>query len=417
MKGGTPLKLSSLPYRINYLYSTSLTLIFLAMAIGMISYPSETIAGATSGLRIATFILLPSLLPFLILTEVLMGLGVVHFIGTLLEPLMRPIFRIPGMGAFAIAMSLSSGYLTGAIVTAKLRKDGMCSRVEAERLLSITNVSNPIFIFGAVSVGMFHSPQLGLVLALSHYSSCILVGLIFRFYGKSEENIDFSYLKNRNIFIRAFQEMYQTRLADGRPLGQLLGDSVHQAINNMFLISGFLILFSVMIKLLTVMGIVTILSTFIGGILSLWGFSPILAPSMVNGFMEVTLGSTMASQAVAPLWQKIVITSGIIAWSGLSVQAQVASIVSRTDIRLIPYLAARILHAVFAVLLSFLFIYPLNTMQSSLPTLAPAQSSTLLGSFSFSCLSFLTILLVLLVLTLIFSLLQKFKIVIYKITK
>jgi len=413
------LKLSGIGYRINYLYTTALTSLFVIIALGMIFFPSTTISGAVSGLKIFAFILVPALFPFLILSEILMGLGFVHFIGTLLEPLMRPIFRIPGMGAFAVAMSLASGYLTGAIITAKLRKDKMCTRIEAERLLAITNVSNPIFILGSVAVGMFKSPQLGLTLALAHYLACLLVGVVFRFYGKEEPSAQFQYPKGRHILIRAFQEMYQTRLADGRPLGQLLGESVQHAVNNMFLIGGFLILFSVIIRLLTVMGITQLLCLALAKFLIPLGISINLAPAIVNGFFEVTLGSTLAGQALAPLWQKVVIASSIIAWSGLSVHAQVTSIISRTDIRITPYLAARVLHTLFATILSFflfkvLFVSPYAL---ALPALASSKGNLLLNYFSFSFATLCIIILVFLLLALIFVFIQRLKIVIYKITK
>lgn len=37
-------------------------------------------------------VVFPSLLPFLILSELMLGLGVVHYIGVPFEPLMRPLF-------------------------------------------------------------------------------------------------------------------------------------------------------------------------------------------------------------------------------------------------------------------------------------------------------------------------------------
>ena len=48
--------------------------------------------------------------PFFAMSEIMIGLGVVHFMGVLVEPIMRPVFRIPGEGAFAVVMGLASGY-------------------------------------------------------------------------------------------------------------------------------------------------------------------------------------------------------------------------------------------------------------------------------------------------------------------
>lgn len=99
---------------------------------------------------------LPFITPiFFIVSELLIGFGVVTFIGTWLEPLMRPLFRVPGVGGFVWAMGLASGNPAGAKLTARLRKENKVNRIEAERLVSFTNSANPLFIFGAIAVGFF----------------------------------------------------------------------------------------------------------------------------------------------------------------------------------------------------------------------------------------------------------------------
>lgn len=40
----------------------------------------------------------PALLPFLIITELLRGMGVLHGLGALMEPLLRALLRLPGAG-------------------------------------------------------------------------------------------------------------------------------------------------------------------------------------------------------------------------------------------------------------------------------------------------------------------------------
>jgi Ni/Fe-hydrogenase subunit HybB-like protein len=80
-------------------YSMAFCAVFITIA--MVQYPKPTFDAAIMGLNLWWNVVFPSLLPFFILSEILMGLGVVHFIGVLLEPLMRPVFNVPGIGAFA----------------------------------------------------------------------------------------------------------------------------------------------------------------------------------------------------------------------------------------------------------------------------------------------------------------------------
>ena len=61
---------------------------------------------------------------------------------------MRPVFNVPGVGAFALSLGLASGYPMDAVITSKLKKNNLCSSIEAERLLAFSNTADPLFIFG-----------------------------------------------------------------------------------------------------------------------------------------------------------------------------------------------------------------------------------------------------------------------------
>ena len=73
-----------------------------------------------------------------------------------------------GSGAFALSMGMTSGYPTGAKITTDLYENGELTKIEAERLLSFTNTSGPLFIISSCGVGMFKSPQIGLLLFITH---------------------------------------------------------------------------------------------------------------------------------------------------------------------------------------------------------------------------------------------------------
>lgn len=338
-------------------YCMALCTVFITIA--MVTYPKDAFDSAIMGLNLWWNVVFPALLPFFILSEILMGLGVVHFIGVLLEPLMRPIFNVPGVGAFAMSMGLASGYPMDAVITCKFRKNQLCTAVEAERLLSFTNTADPLFMFGAVAVGMFGMPELGAAIALAHYISSFLVGVVFRFHGRSRDSFtQDSGAVSGNIIIRAFRALYNARQEDKRSTGQLLGDAVKSSMNTIMLIGGFIIVFSVFIRIMTVVGITEILNGMFATLLSLIGYSINLAPALVSGLLEIDLGTLAASQADAPLIQKVAIASAIIAWSGLSVHGQVASIVIESGIRMTPYMIGRLLHAVLAAIITVLMLGP-----------------------------------------------------------
>ena len=60
------------------------------MASALIIMPEESFEASVRGLDIWLEIVFPSLLPFLIISEMLIAFGVVKFLGVFLEPFMRP---------------------------------------------------------------------------------------------------------------------------------------------------------------------------------------------------------------------------------------------------------------------------------------------------------------------------------------
>jgi sporulation integral membrane protein YlbJ len=345
------------------------------LTLSLVIYPAEGVEAAISGLKVFWEVVLPSLLPFFVLSEMMLGMGVVHFLGVLLEPLMRPLFNVPGVGAFALSMGLAAGYPMDAVITGKFRRSGLCSKVEGERLLSFTNTADPLFIFGAVAVGMFGRPDLGVILALAHYIASFTVGIVFKFYKKDDRLVGNSStsISQTGIMRRAVRALFKAHQEDGRPFGRLLGDAVKESMATLLMIGGFIMLFSVIVKMLTVFGFFGMLSPILAGILGVFNIDPQLIHAVFNGILEIDLGSMAASRAAAPLMDKVIIASWIIAWSGLCVHGQVASVIHDTDIRMGPYIAARFLHGLFAAIYTWLLMRPLS------PVFAPLERHLAVG--------------------------------------
>src|SRR5690554_40780 len=162
--------------------SRAIALFIFGLTLMIVIYPEVAFQASLDGLTLWLQIVLPSLLPFFILADLLMGFGVVHFLGSLLEPIMRPLFRIPGAGGFAVAMAFAAGYPLGAKITGELARKKLITTVEAERLVSLAHTASPLFLIGAVAVGMFGRPELGVVLILSHYLGALFVGFCMRLH-------------------------------------------------------------------------------------------------------------------------------------------------------------------------------------------------------------------------------------------
>lgn len=409
---------------ISKLYQLFLPAIAVIITVSIIRFPDDAFKAAIEGLDVWFNIVLPALLPFFIGSQLLMGLGVVHFMGVLLEPLMRPLFNVPGAGSFVMAMGLASGYPVGAMLTGKLVKRKLCNVREAERLMSFSNTADPLFMVGAVAVGMLKDVRLGSIIALSHYISAVLLGIIMRFYAPKAEKTPSVVSSNlrENIIFKATRELVRARKEDNRPFGQLLGDCIKDSINSMLLILGFIILFSVIIRIITVAGFIGMISPFISIILKIFGMDVSLSPAILSGTFEITLGSKLASSASAPLIQRMIIISSIIAWSGLSVHFQVISMVSDTDIKILPYIFARFLHAILAGLVTYiLMVLPKNNFDSlimpAFSIIPQSTSESWLSILKVSTEVFILLFILILFLSVFIHLLKGFEVVGFKVVK
>ncbi|MDQ0060945.1 sporulation integral membrane protein YlbJ [Paenibacillus harenae] len=334
----------------------------LSVALLMTIYPAETLTSSLRGLSIWWEVLFPALFPFFVISELLLGFGIVHFFGKLLDPLMRPLFRLPGSGAFVVAMGYISGYPVGARLTAQLWEQRLINRSEGERLVAFTTTSDPVFLIGAVAVGFFHNVALAPLLAAAHYGSGLLIGLAMRYHDRHAPmtssrrpplRADGSQRRPSRIAV-ALKAMHEARLLDGRGLGRLLQDAVGSALRLMIVVGGLVVFFSVVMEMLTRAGLVQALAEVLRLLFTAAGLPAPLADAGVFGIFEVTLGSRAAGTADTLLIHQAAIAAWVLSWGGLSVHAQVASLLSKTDLRYRPFMLARLLHSFLAMALIYL---------------------------------------------------------------
>ena len=328
----------------------------LITACMMLLYPTESFYAAERGVAIWWDILFPALFPFLVISEMMLGFGIVHFLGSLFDPIMRPLFRIPGIGGFVAAMGFASGYPVAARLTARLWEERLVTREEGERLVAFTTSSDPIFLIGAVSVGFFGDVALAPVLAASHFGAALLLGLIMRFHGRMAPPTPPPAKVKTSLLRRSFRAMHRARLADGRPIGVLFQQAIGSAIPLIFVIGGLVVFFSVVLELMRISGLLQIMQTGIGTLLHQIGIPAALSAAMLNGLFEVTLGTKAAGQAstTIPLVEKAAVCSFILSWAGLSVHTQIVSLLHQTNLRYFPFFVARLLHGLLAAALTFL---------------------------------------------------------------
>ena len=158
--------------------SVLITLFILLLMILLLCYPSICLNAAKKGLLLWFNKVLPSLLPFMILVNMIVPLGGLNTYIAQLTPLTQRMWKLPGESLLAFIIGLIAGYPMGAKVIKALYDENKLTMQEAQQTLLFSNNCGPLFIIGTVGTAMLGQTQLGVFLFLIHLLTACLMSLL-----------------------------------------------------------------------------------------------------------------------------------------------------------------------------------------------------------------------------------------------
>lgn len=105
---------------------------------------------ALSGLNLWFTRMVPALLPFMILSDILVRLGLTERFATVLFPLVHPLWKVSKNGAYVMFMGFLCGFPMGAKVTVQLVREKKLTSKEGEFLLAFCNNIGPVYFLSYV---------------------------------------------------------------------------------------------------------------------------------------------------------------------------------------------------------------------------------------------------------------------------
>ncbi|ACB85338.1 nucleoside recognition domain-containing protein [Natranaerobius thermophilus] len=345
---------------------------------------SAMIAGAKHGLTTWWEVILPALLPFFILSEFMVRLGVIHFGGTLLEPLMRPVFNVPGSGAFALVMGMTSGAPVNGTIATRLRNLKMLTSKEGERLIAFTSNSSLLFMVSAIPVGMLNRPDLGIIIAGIHYTTNIILGIIL---GQLSKYLDkSSQIKSQRnelaqpiglicLFQKAVKSASEYLETNYTGIRDMSKEIVYDSMIKVVYIGGYIMLFSVIIKLLFELAIIEQLYVNLKHIIPTAFRDINLISSFFAGLFETTVGTEMAVESNQELVHILAVISFILGWGGFSIHAQVITVTAEADFSMNTFIATRLIHGFLSGLSVYVVLIFLPVGQNLITTTALFERS------------------------------------------
>ena len=353
--------------RKKHIYDIAVCLALFCAIAALIMFPGESILAARNGLALCRNVIIPSLFPFFVLSTLVVETGMTRRLGRLLEPVMRPVFNVGGNCVAAFALGFIGGYPVGAKTVITLYENGECTKTEAERLLSFCNNSGPAFIFGVVGAGVFSSGAVGLVLYLAHTAASLIVGIIFRNWGKSAP---------RHV------QRKKTHTPPVRTLSDAFTDSVKSSFQSTINICGFVIFFTVFIRLLFLSGFIPWLAGGIGVVLEPLGFDSVWAERLLIGLIELSSGVWTLSDVAGQLTGATAMAAFMLGWAGLSVHSQVLSFIGSSGLSVRTYIYGKFLQGIISAV--FVFIIARLFLTEAAPSAYFAEQVTSIASVDFA---------------------------------
>jgi sporulation integral membrane protein YlbJ len=325
------------------------------LVFSIIYSPSAAFKASGEGLAIWWRIIFPGLLPFLVLSHILIASGFVHGIGKLLEPYTKKWLGLPGIASFIIPLGMTAGFPAGADAASKLHRQGQITSAEAEKIVSYSHFCSPMLIIIVIGAGFARQPWLGLFLLSIHWIAGLLSGMSTNALLRRQQSeqvkavvqsstIKASHKKHPSRIRLALRSMEEAHQADGRSFGKLLGDSVNASVQTLMMIGGYILIFSVIIYVLTD------------------ALKQLVPSPMIASLLEVHLGSFSIVTQPISLYHKSMLLSALLGFSGLCAYLQVQALLKSTGTIGKFFFVHRLLHACYGFILTLLLWRPVTNI-------------------------------------------------------
>lgn len=288
-----------------------LIVLFLCLTSCILTHSGLSLSYALLGLNLWFQKMVPALLPFMILSGVMIRMQLTEKIAMVLYPLISPVWKVRKNVVYCMLLGFLCGFPMGARVTADLYERKGLSDCEAEYLLAFCNNIGPVYFCS------FVLPLLGRKLTAPYlfgmYGIPLLYGLLLRY----------TLFRDLESPGHSVAELQCCEAPDG--FFRALDDSIAVSVKSILSLGGYMILFN----LLNILPHILLRKE----------------PAITAPLLEITGGLSMLGGRL-PLYSLLALSFG-----GLSCMAQTYSCIGGTGLSLSSYMNHKIvltlLNAVF----------------------------------------------------------------------
>lgn len=310
----------------NFIKKTLYFLFILFLFLCMIFSPKISLHFSSQGLLIWFQTMIPTLLPFMILSSLAVKTQLHRIIVRVFAPFFSAIYQINTDSIYCIVFGSICGFPMGAKIAADLLENHYISRKECAYLLLFTNNIGPIYFINIVLQGV--SPEHAVTALSGMYLIPLLYGFFLRytlFHSMKITNVEHSISRQSDCSF-----FYS------------LDDSITSSLTNITRLGGYMIFFNLCVCIpYHIINIVPL---------------PRLYLMRLNCLFEISSGIQNVLNSTLSISEKEFLILPFVMFGGFSCLAQTMSMIRKTNISIIPYLW----HKGVQTLLYFVFLSLLN---------------------------------------------------------
>ena len=304
----------------------------------LLSHPGLALEGARQGLILWGNVVLPTLLPFMICSGVIVAMDAIHILTGPFKPILSGVLALSDQGSYVLMSGLLCGYPMGAKTTGDFLNQGRITPREADYLLAVSNHPSPMFVLGYVMAQIALIPMDSRcplwAVAAALYLPVLPISMLARYC--------YHYKKRQNepesdpvsLSLPAAQEWNATQDFS-------FDEHMMSCFETMVKIGGYIMLFSILALYLTVFP---------------FQLPSLLRPALL-GAVEITTGIQAIASNVPGMAGALLII-GSAAFGGLSGIFQTKSVLKNAGLSIRHYMLWKALHSA----LSCAFFYSLTLL-------------------------------------------------------
>lgn len=282
----------------------------------LLFFPTLSVQGASQGLLLWYQIVVPTLAPFMLVTQLIQAAGGIRMLVKPIYPILHRCYHTSVNGCYILLCGLLCGYPVGARLCADFRQRGQISPREADCLLAVCNHPSPMFLMGYVK-SQLAAPGILLPMAAAVYLPVpFLYYMAVKFYSGHRPVPD-------DICHTPGTDCKETPAAGSISFG----DMILATSETLVIIGGTLMLFSILIVWIQQIGLLDD-----------------RLRALVTGFLEITTGVREICR-IFPAAKRLMPTILAVTFGGCSGILQTYGVIKNAGLSVRHYIGWKVLHA------------------------------------------------------------------------